>query len=851
MNTTRNNIYHKALTVFPEGSTYLERPRVSQLLEKALNYPYITVSAGLGFGKTQAVYAFLQSISTPVVWVPLSARDNDCTRFWDGFVRTVENYSRKMASRMEAVGFPSTDELYADILAIPEEELPLNQRCILVFDDFHMISDPAVLRFFKRCIQTPFPNINLLLITRADPALGTVSLLSKGLLANINEDDLRFTEEETAQYFRLLDIGLSPESLANIHGDTAGWPFAISLIGRSLKKDPSNERNARTAMKLNIFQMIEEEVFSIASDALQRFLVRLSLIDKFSSSLVSILAGDEALLGEMNKINSLIHYDIYLHTYMIHHLFLDYLRQKHSMLSEEEKQETYSKAAHWCDENDYKMDAISYYEKAGNYKAIIKIVYHFPIQVPSDQALRVLEIYARAPAELLEAIVPYHLQHARLLMSIGRYDDAIAEINARIEKYSALPASDFNNQVLCGAYEALGITSYLMLPFTDRCDFDVPLEKADYYYRLSPYPESGPVTSISIDAWASRVGTTRSGAMEEYIAVLSRAVPHAMSVLNGFMFGLDDLAQGELLFYKGDLKNAGKFFMQAVHKAEERNQFEIRNRSLFYLLRIYVAQGDFAKIQDVLQQLGEQLEMRDYLPRFATFDIVSAWYYSLIGQTALAPKWLNGGALRNYVSSFNTDFGNCAKMRLHYADRRHHELLSFINSYEGRSAVLFGKLELKTLEAVCEYQIKDRAAAFASMREAYDMALSNNLIMPFVEFGKDMRTLTAAMMREEGCNVPREWLGMINRKSATYAKRISNIVSEYKRANNIDNVVQLSPREMEILRDLYNGLTRSEIATSHNLSVNTVKLVLNTVYAKLGADNVADVIRNALDLKLL
>jgi DNA-binding NarL/FixJ family response regulator len=33
--------------------------------------------------------------------------------------------------------------------------------------------------------------------------------------------------------------------------------------------------------------------------------------------------------------------------------------------------------------------------------------------------------------------------------------------------------------------------------------------------------------------------------------------------------------------------------------------------------------------------------------------------------------------------------------------------------------------------------------------------------------------------------------------------------------------------------------------------VNTVKLVLNTVYAKLGADNVADVIRNALDLKLL
>jgi DNA-binding NarL/FixJ family response regulator len=55
--------------------------------------------------------------------------------------------------------------------------------------------------------------------------------------------------------------------------------------------------------------------------------------------------------------------------------------------------------------------------------------------------------------------------------------------------------------------------------------------------------------------------------------------------------------------------------------------------------------------------------------------------------------------------------------------------------------------------------------------------------------------------------------------------------------------VHLSPRETAVLNDLYHGLSRSEIAASHDLSINTVKMVLNTIYAKLGVDNLADAIR--------
>jgi LuxR family maltose regulon positive regulatory protein len=438
-------------------------------------------------------------------------------------------------------------------------------------------------------------------------------------------------------------------------------------------------------------------------------------------------------------------------------------------------------------------------------------------------------------------------------MSVGRDSESIADARARAERYSALPASDFKNRVLCGVYTALGIMSFLTLPHTDRCDFDVLLEKADHYYRLSPSEDFGSVTSVSLDAWASKVGTARSGAMEEYIETLTRAIPHAVAALNGFMYGLDDLARGELLFYKGDLKMAEKFLRQALHKAETRNQYETRNRSLFYLLRVGAAQGDFGKIQETHKLLEAQLGMRGDFARYVSYDIVSSWYYSLLGQPQLVADWLKGDFAQVSLGIHQTNFRNFIKAKFHYANKQYHEMLSFLELDRTPYLVLFGKLEMKVLEAACKYQIKNKGASLLALKEAYDLALSNGLTMPFIELGKDMRTLTAAAMREKNCDIPRSWLEVINRKAATYAKRLAFVVSEYRKANNLDAEynVPLSEREMDVLNGLWQGLSRAEIAAAHDLSINTVKMVLSSIYTKLGADSVADVIRIALSRKLI
>jgi LuxR family maltose regulon positive regulatory protein len=360
------------------------------------------------------------------------------------------------------------------------------------------------------------------------------------------------------------------------------------------------------------------------------------------------------------------------------------------------------------------------------------------------------------------------------------------------------------------------------------------------------------MTHISLDAWASRVGTTRSGAMEEYIETLTRGVPYMVNILGGCMYGLDDLARGELLFYKGNLKPAENFLKQAFSKAEARNQYEVRNRALFYLLRIGLAQGNFQSVQGVLKDLEAQLKMNDYHVRFITYDLVAGWYYSVLGQSHLVADWLKGKYAQESFAIFKANFRSIIRAKFEYVNKHYHELLPFLEGQKGTlSSLLFAKLGRKTLEAVCHYHLKNKAASLSALKEAYDLAESNNLTMPFIELGKDMRTLASTAIGERDCGIPLQWLEMIKRKAATYAKRLAFVIAEYKKANNLEEDAQLSPREMDVLHDLSHGLSRPEIAANHGLSINTVKMVLNAIYTKLDADNVADVIRIALDRKLI
>jgi LuxR family maltose regulon positive regulatory protein len=852
--------FHSNAPIIADSRNYLKRPHISELLWQGLKGPLITVVAGAGYGKTQAVYSLLRSRDVIATWIQLTERDNLASRFWENYTHTISRHNEKHAAKLMEIGFPETESQFDRYLETLEDSISPARKYVLVFDDFHLIQNPALLAFIERVVFLRFHNsagnMATIIISRTAPAINTVKLDARGLFLEINEDDLRFTKEEIADYLNILGVNPTPEALSDIHRNTGGWAFAVNLIGLFLKHTPAQENLAISAMKLNIFKLIESEVFLAISEDLRDFLIRLSLIDNLPFPLTKRLAGDnENLLAEMEGISSFIRYDAYLNVFRIHRLFLDYLAQKQKSLSAEETRSVYRAAARWFEENGRKIDAMAYYEKAEDYPAIVAIAYMYPQVLPADTALFILALLEKGMDALFRDNPIFYALYTRLLMSAGRSKEAVDKLNVTIEAFEKMPLSKFNCRVLMSSYINLGFANMILCPLTGNYDFVHCFKKADYYCTkgapFGDYAVRGPVTSITMGAYSCRVGSAAGDDTERYIEALDLVVPYAVNTMDGCMYGQNDLARAEIAYFRGAVKDAEKFAYQALYKSRERRQRELESRALFYLIRVDIQAGDYGKTQQHLKSIESLTELAEYPLSPDAYDTATGWYHAQLGQISRIPDWLKGGFDDITMPPFMIGFETLVRARCYWADKKYHELLAYLESRQTEGAILLIRLEFKILEALCLYQINEKTGAFEALRAAYALSRSNGFDMMFVEYGNKMRTLSRAAIKAACCGLPTDWLTKINKKSATYAKKLTFIVSEYRKANHLGDDIHLSPREIEILTDLCHGLSRAEIADNRRLSINTVKSLLQIIYAKLGAENNMDVMRIALDMKLI
>jgi LuxR family maltose regulon positive regulatory protein len=838
---------------------YLERPQIDRLLEKQVQRPIVIVKAGAGYGKTHSVYSFARKYDAFTTWMQLSERDNTGERFWENFIATIAVANKKAAAKLEKISFPTTDRQFERYLEIPQMDVPAG-RTLFVYDDFHLITNPAVLWFMERSVTSPFPTITSILISRTEPPLNLVKFLSKGLLGRITEDDLRFSQEEMVEYFHIQNIRLSPQAVSSIYRDTEGWAFAIHLAGLSLRKNPPGTPYVPQAMRVNIFRLIESEVMSAISPGLRKFLVELSLVEYLVSDLLKEIAAGissgEDLVEEMERIISFIRFDIYQNAYQIHHLLLEYLREKQRELSEEEKREVYRKTAAWCAVNNQKMDAISYYEKAGDYERIVYVIGTMPPAPPNRTARMLLEILDRMPAEVYDKIPTINVPRIQLYVTLELFEKAREEATAVIARLETLPVSPGISKTLSGCYTLLAFIGLLTSSYTRNYDFVRYFEKSEYFLKLNPFEVKRPASVMALGSYLCRVNSEEAGEMEKYIEAVSALVAYA-PLMGGCGRGMDELTRGELAFFRGDLSGAEKFTLKALQNAREGDQYEIENRALFYLLRINLARGNYQAIGDVLRQLETQLDEELYLNRFTYHDIVTGWYYAHTGQTDKLAPWLKNDFEKSDLNSLFFGLEILVKAKYHFAEKRFPAVLAVLGSWETSSwAFVLGRIERKALEAVSRYRMRDKEGAFDALAEACRLAGPNAVTLPFTELGKDMRALADTALKEKAPKLSPDWLEKVRLSASGYAKKLFTVTGQDRPAPPGEGAAArsgsgLSRREMEVLANLSRGMTQEEIAGVVSLSVNTVKSIIRSVYIKLDAVNKADAIRIAVSRGLL
>jgi LuxR family maltose regulon positive regulatory protein len=861
MNVDRQHQFvYNAVPIVSGNQFFLERSRIDAQLEKAVQSPVVMVTAGAGYGKSQAVYSFVRKHNVRTTWVQFFEGDNTGDRFWEKFVGAVSVINKNSAARLAAIGFPATERQFSRYMAVPQTDVIPGEKYIFVYDDAHLIRDAAVAGFLERSITTPFPNITSIVIARNEPRFNLSKFEARGQVARITEADLRFNREETFEYFHLMGLQPSVQTISDICHDTEGWVFAVHLAGHSLKHGKNGDSYIPHALRSNIFKLIESEVFSGLSDKLKKFLIKLSLIEQAVPDLLREITGspeDFSLIDEMEQIGSFIQYDIYLNAYRIHNLLLDYLRNLQSGLSDDERREVWGKAAAWCRRNNRQIGAINYYQKAGDYSGMMAAMYAFPLTLPRETAIRFLAALENIPPEFLkQSTVTIDLRF-RLLINLEEFDRVeteLREIIGRLEERKRLGQEE--TQMLAVCYIQMGFLSGITCIHTHDYSFTRYCERGHYYAELSGYKPPIPLM-MNISSYVCRA--VDPGEMDRYNEALREAAPHMAAAINGCTWGMDDLACAELAFFRGELIRAEQLAGVALDKAREKDQYEIGLCALSYLLRINLCRGNIGAIPALLDQIDACLEQPAFINRGIYHDLVTGIFYLQTGRPKKIAAWLKSEFEESDFNSLVHGLEMLIKAKYHLAEKRYPAVLVDLErrgSKYGPGAFVLGKLEAKVLEAVCRYRMDDTAGALRDMEAAWELAKDNGLYMPFTELGKDMRALAGAALKAPSIKIPKAELEKIRRTAAAYAKNIF-AVSEYFRAAAPDSAKKsksgaaLSPRELNVLTGLSQGLTREEIARVSAISVNTVKSAVRSIFNKLGAVNRADAVRIATEQGIL
>jgi LuxR family maltose regulon positive regulatory protein len=861
---------------------FLERPRVDRILEKALQSHIVTVVAGEGSGKTYAVNSFLQKEGRNFIWVQLSKQDNLAWHSWESYTQAVARINPQAAKILLDIGFPESDRQYDRYLSLIKDGIIGREPYVLVFDDSHLVTDPKALRHIDRALTVPVSQNTIVFISRTEPAINTVNFLSKGLLAEITAEDLRFTREETDGYFRLHNVLLEEEELARIFDKTEGWALALGLILHEVKAGKAGGRSWDRVMRP--VKKMEEDIFASMEEDLQKFLIKLSLIEHWPRNLLERFDPEGKNIAAMEQFSSVIRSDAYFQGFRIHQLFLDFLREKQAALSREEIRDIYVKDAQWCIENNLLTNAAVDYERVRDYGGLVRLIESLPRMLSRTVASFFLDIVDRLtsetsagiPAETSAEVSGENTEdgedrdflflrfiiRSRLLVSLDRFEESAGECQAAIAHFEGLAPDASRSRILAAAYNSLGVLSIQSCRYTRNYDFAGWFEKGYRYYLENPEPARGQIGQSNIGSYAILVGVSASP--EEGMTFMhscTAAAAYTSVSLSGYLYGTDALAYSELAYYRGDLNKAEQFARQAAYRGREKKQNEVETCALFFLMRLNIHSGDISGLREAERQLQAQLENGEYINRYNIYDVIMGRFYIRLGLVEKISSWLRMEPGEGELNVLSRGFDTLVRARCLVIEKDYPGALRILEKERASGdlgSFLLGFLEMTALEAAARHLNGDREGAFAALKRAYDAGRPHDFVMPFIELGEYMHGLAGDILKsrpDDPANagisgIPRNWLQTIRRNASAYAKKRALIAAQYA-GRETPPPPDFSQYELSILTSLSQGLTSGEIALAMHVPVKMIKSAIRRLYIKLGAANRADAVCSATAKGLL
>jgi LuxR family transcriptional regulator, maltose regulon positive regulatory protein len=875
------------LRIPPRTHLLVRRARLIDALEEAVPCHKLTlVAAPAGYGKTTLLADWARSTSLPVAWLSLGEEDNDVARFFRYLLSAWEREwpgigESRLGLLLEAKE-PNPDAILTAFTNVASD---LPDPMVFVLDDIHLIDDPAIYEALAFLLDHLPPGVHFVLAGRDEPPLPLARYRARQEQFDIDTADLQFQLEETEAFLNdEMRLDLAGDRIASLHGQLEGWIAGTQMVALTLRRsDRPVEDIVISGRHRFIADYLSEDVLAQLSDDIRRFMLRTSILDRFSSPLCDAVTGGhegQAMLEEIEREHLfVVPLDDNREWYRYHRLFAEFMQAELQRGYPDEVADLHCRAARWYLTSDLSEPAFQHAVAANDPELAVQIVDRYYLIQLHGGELNVLRAWIDAvPAEWHVTYPQFDLIRSALLAMEGKVADCIRCLDD-VEGRLTPPETDEMR------WQLARVASYRCFIACFRNDLVSAEALADQALRELRADDIGARASIyhALGDTYSRNGRWED-ARQAYLKVLEYGRHYAGQMQAAHVFGaLADLElrqgrlqvaaaywrkgldavqspanwgrlpapvigwvyvrMGELLYERNDLAGAWDHVSRGLERAEAGGDIRTTIAGCLFAGRIRLTEGDIDAATAYLERARPLVDATSFPEWTSRFERLQLELWLATDRLRAAVNWsdsmLAGDVLRERpepeVAQLATARALIVKGDNQSIDRALGLLSPLLRVAEagGRAGI---QIEGLALQALAHWQRGDRPAALTALEQALRLAEPEDYQRLFADYGLPMaRILQEARSREI---LPVYVDRLLDACGATGRER--PFLAE-----------PLTEREQEILELIAAGLTNREIADRLSIAVETVKKHTGNIYGKLAARGRTEAVARGRELALL
>lgn len=785
---------------------YVQRPDLLQRLKQGQQGKCTLVCAPAGFGKTSLIIEWFQQAKLPVAWLSLDEEDNDPRRFWRYLIAALQTVFPKLGESVLVHLQSSPVVQYQHLSTLLLNELQtVTEEFFLVLDDYQFITHFSLQETMGLLLSRIPPTMHVAITSRSFPDFPLGRMRVRGELTEILANDLRFSQQNIQDYFSQLSIDLDKKQLALLEKKTEGWAAGLHLAGLSLQRSEKRENLLQefSGSHRYIADFLGEEVLQQQSPMLQQFLLKTSILQRFSPDLCDhILAYSESegLLDELQRQQLfIIPLDHRQNWYRYHHLFQDLLQsQLNARLTPQEITELHQSASQWLIQHGWIDEGIQHLLKAEDYERAASVLLdlaeesfqrgiqgefatwlrHLPENVLNRYPILTMyllnKMFTDGDSDGLHRIVPgmillwesrqeamkdYHRQDS----SIEGFLALCRSLQARYQRipdevihYAEIAYAKLSGNHQFFAHQALLLKAVGNLPLSQSMeDFETNFE---VLYEQSL--QTRDIFFMKMSTWSHAYVASSMGHLRRAEELNLRYLKDLSYLLGenynrSLELGIHQ-SLADIYFAQNKLEEAEQSAERSLKLGQQKKHLRILMKVSLTFAKIRQYQDRVDDVKDFIAKAKELLRRYDRLPNQLRWHVAHLKQLELwLGHTDSLDQWFGQKQIgQSKTINMLNQTGLLLKARLHLTKKRYKEADEMLqrlldSSADASKGWLSPRVEALLLQSMSHLRQQNQNLALPFLKEALDIAEPETLLYPFVGEKEGMLELLPLLLSSE------------------------------------------------------------------------------------------------------